>query len=119
MADHAKRATNAHCIGGDLCRYLTVISPRLCYLAPRPLGDAGRRHRWVVVTTPVVPVAAVAPTHQLTPMMFVLALVVQRWRPTRGGFYRLRPCTGISPRRHRRFRLKPVAVVHNSPSNRR
>jgi acetyl esterase/lipase len=37
--------------------------------------------------------------------------------PPRDGLYRRRPRTGISPRRHLRFRLKPVAAVHNSPSN--
>jgi glycosyltransferase involved in cell wall biosynthesis len=32
------------------------------------------------------------------------------------ALYRPRPCTGISPRHHRRFRLKPVTAVHNLPS---
>ena len=35
----------------------------------------------------------------------------------RGGSCRPRPCTGISPRPDRQLRLKPVAAVHNSPSN--
>jgi len=35
----------------------------------------------------------------------------------RGGSCRPRPCTRISPRPDRQFRVKPVAAVHNSPSN--
>ena len=35
----------------------------------------------------------------------------------RGDSCRPRPSTGISPRPDRQFRVKPVAAVHNSPSN--
>jgi hypothetical protein len=44
--------------------------------------------------------------------------LVQSYYPC-GGLHCQRWCTGISAQRHRRFRLKAVAAVHNSPSNRR
>ena len=55
--------------------YLTLIALCLRYLAPGPRGDAvDRRRRAVIVTTGVVLVAAVAPTHQLSPIMIIIAL---------------------------------------------
>jgi hypothetical protein len=43
-------------------------------------GLASRRRRWVVIATAVVPLAAAAPTHELTTIMFVLAPALRRWR---------------------------------------
>jgi hypothetical protein len=55
--------------------YLTLIALCLRYLAPGPRGNAvDRRRRAAIITTAVVLVAAVAPTHQLSPIMIVAAL---------------------------------------------
>ena len=57
--------------------YLTVIALCMRYLAPVPRGDAvDPRRRRVITATAVVLVAAVAPTHQLTPIMIIFALAV-------------------------------------------
>jgi Glycosyl transferase family 2 len=55
--------------------YLTLIALCLRYLAPGPRGDAvDRRRRAMIIATAVVLVAAVAPTHQLSPIMIIVAL---------------------------------------------
>ena len=57
--------------------YLTMMALCLRYLAPGPRGDAADRwRRRVIITIAVVLVATVAPTHQLTPVMVIVALAV-------------------------------------------
>jgi GT2 family glycosyltransferase len=55
--------------------YLTVVALCLRYLAPGPRGDAvDRRRRAAIIAVAVVLVAAVAPTHQLTPILIIVSL---------------------------------------------
>jgi hypothetical protein len=55
--------------------YLTLIALCLRYLAPGPRGDAvDRRRRALIIATAVVLIAAVAMTHQLSPIMIVAGL---------------------------------------------
>lgn len=57
--------------------YLTVLALCLRYLAPRPRGETGNRRRDLMLWGALVlMVVAIAPTHQLTPLMTVLALAV-------------------------------------------
>ena len=55
--------------------YLTLIALCLRYLAPGPRGDAvDRWRRAAIIAIAVVLVAAVAPTHQLSPILLIVSL---------------------------------------------